>query len=210
MKNIRKISLILLLLFLFTTPIFADQMELQDGTVLRGEVNNSSISLKNAYAQINIQTQFINKIDSNNGGFIFSLSEKNKFSGEITNNISFKGSSGVESYNASNIKSIVFSNSSSFNDNKKISVTTNNGDFFYANPVEDGINIKTSLGSPLTIKYSNIAGIEYLNSEDLYLIRRRNAAEVKADFAQQKIILWPAAGEIFEFDLNYLRNLTVN
>lgn len=199
----------LLLIFIFTSPILADKIELQNGSVLRGEVNNSSIRLKNSYAEIDIQTQFINKIDRENGTFIFRLPEKNKFSGEIIDSISFKGNAGEENYDSSNIKSIVFSNTSSFNNNKSISVKTDNGDFFFANTVEDGINIKTSLGSPLNIKYNNITGIEYLNNENLYLIKRKDESEVKAEFAQQKIILWPAAGEIFELDLNFLRRLIV-
>lgn len=223
MKN--KYSIIILTILLtivLTTAISADQIELQNGEKIRGEIINSSIKIKNSYAEINIQTQFIKKIerekvenenlDEEGQKFILRLSENNRFSGNILNDIIVSSNSGERNLSPLDIKTIDFSNNNNnnLNNNKGVSVTTTNGNFFFANTVEDGISIKTSLGSPLNIQYRNIIDIEYLSEEKLYLIRRKNAAEVKANFAQEKIILWPAAGEIFELNLNYLKKLVVN
>jgi len=221
MKNKYSILLLsLLLIIVITTAVSADQIELQNGEIIRGEIINSSIKIRNSYAEINIQTQFLKKIERKNienedsepenQRFILRLSENNRFSGNILVNINLSTNSGESTFSPTEIKTIDFSNNANFNNNKGVSVTATNGDFFFANTVEDSISIKTSLGSPLNIKYSNIINIEYLKEEELYLIRRKNASEVKANFAQEKIIIWPAAGEIFELNLNYLQKLVVN
>lgn len=210
MKNKYLMILILLTILISTTAVSADQIELQNGEVLRGEITNSSIKIRSSYAEINIQNQFFKKIERGDENFIFHLSENNRFSGVILEQINLTANSGERTIAPEEIKVVEFSDYSKFNNNRRVSVTTTAGDFFFANTVEDSISIKTSLGSPLNIKYSNIVNIEYLKDEEIYLIRRSDSSEIKAEFAQQKIIIWPAAGEIFEFDLNYLQKLLVN
>ena len=210
MKNKYLLILILFFVLFFTASVYADQVELQNGQSVRGQVQNNNIEVRTSYAEINIQGRFLKSIKNENGGFVFRLSENNRFSGELLNNITIASDSGERTFSPAEIETVNFSNTSSFKNNKGVNVTTTNGDFFFANTVEDSISIKTSLGSPLNISYSNIVSIEYLSSEDLYLINRRNASEVKANFSQQRLILWPSAGEIFEMDLNYLQKLIVN
>lgn len=210
MKNKYLLILTLLFILVFTSAISADQVELQNGQAVRGEVQNNNIGVGTSYAEINIQSRFLKSIKNENGGFLFRLSENNRFSGELLNNITIASDSGERTFSPAEIETVSFSNTSSFKNNKGVNVTTTNGDFFFANTVEDNISIKTSLGSPLNIQYSNIVSIEYLKNEDLYLINRKNASEVKANFSQQRLILWPSAGEIFEMDLNYLQKLIVN
>ncbi|MGM0500179.1 MAG: hypothetical protein ACQERL_08245 [Bacillota bacterium] len=210
MKNRYLLILTILFVLIFTTAISADQLELQNGQAFRGEIRNSSIKMRTSYAEINIQSGFLKSIKQEDGSFRFRLSENNRFSGELMDHITIALDSGERSFRPAEIKAVNFSNTSSFKNNKAVNVTTTNGDFFFANTVEDSISIKTSLGSPLNIKYSNISSIEYLKNEDLYLINRKNASEIKANFSQQSLILWPSAGEIFELDLNYLQKLIVN
>ena len=210
MKNRYLVVLTILFILTFTTVISADQLKLQNGQSFRGEIRNSSIKIRTSYAEINIQSRFLKNIKKEAGNFVFSLSENNRFSGELLDEITIALDSGQSSYSSAEIEAVNFSNTSSFKNNKAVNITTTNGDFFFANTVEDSISIKTSLGSPLNIKYSNISSIEYLNNENIYLINRKNAAEIKAEFSQQSLILWPSAGEIFELDLNYLQKLVVN
>jgi hypothetical protein len=210
MKNRYLVILTILFILTFTTVISADQLKLQNGQSFRGEIRNSSIKIRTSYAEINIQSRFLKNIKKEAGNFVFSLSENNRFSGELLDEITIALDSGQSSYSSAEIEAVNFSNTSSFKNNKAVNITTTNGDFFFANTVEDSISIKTSLGSPLNIKYSNISSIEYLNNENIYLINRKNAAEIKAEFSQQSLILWPSAGEIFELDLNYLQKLVVN
>ena len=205
-----KVIYILILILLFTTPIYADQIDLTNGDSFRGEVENSSIRIRTSYAELTIQSQYLNKINREEERFVLRASENNKFSGEILNNINFSLNGDQRTFSASEINSIDFSNNKAFNNNRKVTISLKNGDFFFANTVEDSISVKTSLGSPLNIRYDNIISIEYLIEEDSYLIRRRDTSEVKVDFAQQKIIVWPAAGDIFELNLNYLQKLVVN
>ena len=210
MKNRYLVVLTILFILTFTTVISADQLKLQNGQSFRGEIRNSSIKIRTSYAEINIQSRFLKNIKKEAGNFVFSLSENNRFSGELLDEITIALDSGQSSYSSAEIEAVNFSNTSSFKNNKAVNITTTNGDFFFANTVEDSISIKTSLGSPLNIKYSNISSIEYLNNENIYLINRKNASEIKANFSQQSLILWPSAGEIFELDLNYLQKLVVN
>lgn len=210
MKNKYLLILILFFVLFFTASVYADQVELQNGQSVRGQVQNNNIEVRTSYAEINIQSRFLKSIKRQNGSFVFRLSENNRFSGELLNNISIRSDSGERSFSPADIEAVNFSNTSSFKNNRGVNVTATNGDFFFANTVEDSISIKTSLGSPLNISYDNIVSIEYLSSEDLYLINRKNASEVKANFSQQRLILWPSAGEIFEMDLNYLQKLVVN
>jgi len=210
MKNRYLVVLTILFILTFTTVISADQLKLQNGQSFRGEIRNSSIKIRTSYAEINIQSRFLKNIKKEAGNFVFSLSENNRFSGELLDEITIALDSGQSSYSSAEIEAVNFSNTSSFKNNKAVNITTTNGDFFFANTVEDSISIKTSLGSPLNIKYSNISSIEYLNNENIYLINRKNAAEIKAEFSQQSLILWPSAGEIFELDLNFLQKLVFN
>jgi len=210
MKNRYLVVLTILFILTFTTVISADQLKLQNGQSFRGEIRNSSIKIRTSYAEINIQSRFLKNIKKEAGNFVFSLSENNRFSGELLDEITIALDSSQSSYSSAEIEAVNFSNTSSFKNNKAVNITTTNGDFFFANTVEDSISIKTSLGSPLNIKYSNISSIEYLNNENIYLINRKNASEIKANFSQQSLILWPSAGEIFELDLNYLQKLVVN
>jgi hypothetical protein len=209
MKKITVIYLILIIL-LFTTSISADQIELTNGESYRGEVENSSIMIRTSYAELSIQTQYLNKIDREGETFTLRASENNRFSGEILNNISFSTNGDQRNFTPSEISSIDFSNNDSFNNNRKVTISLKNGDFFFANTVEDSISVETSLGSPLNIRYDNILSIEYLNEEDSYLIRKRGSSEVNVDFAQQRIIVWPAAGDIFELELEYITSMNFN
>lgn len=206
-----KITLLLIIiLVLFTTQIYADQIQLQSGESLRGKVLNDNLRVQTAYAEINIQTQYLNKVSAAQGNFIFKASENNQFSGNLSSQINFSVNGSQRTINAAEIKTINFSNTSSFNNNKQVSINLKNGDFFFASMVEDSLGINTSLGSALNISYQNIRSIEYLNNEDLYLIRRDNASDVKSNLSGQKFIIWPAAGEIFELDFAYVRKIVFN
>ena len=57
-----------------STAVFADQIELQNGQKLRGEVQNDSLRLRTDYAELNLQSQYINKINRDNGGFVIRAS----------------------------------------------------------------------------------------------------------------------------------------
>lgn len=210
MKNRYLLLLCLLFILIFTTAVSADQIELQNGQTFRGEIKNSSIKIRTSYAEIKLQSRFLKNIKLEDDKFIFSLAENNRFEGVLLDKLNIVLDSGQRNFDPVEIKAVSFSNTSSFKNNKSVNLTTTNGDFFFANIVEDSISIKTSLGSPLNIKYSNIGSIEYLKNENLYLINRKNASEIKADFSQKSLIVWPSAGEIFELNLNYLQKLVVN
>ena len=207
-----KVEFIMIILFimLFSASVSADQIELQNGNSLRGEVQNDSIQLKTNYAQLNIQIKYLNKLTRENGNFTARASENNRFSGELLSDIIVSVNGEQRNFSASEINTINFSRSDSFSNNKNLAVTLKNGDFFFANSVEESISISTSLGSSLSINYSNLNSIEYLSGEDLYLITRNNASEIKSNLSGQKIIVWPAAAEITEIDFNYIAKIQFN
>lgn len=202
--------LMIIILFLFTTSIYADQLQLQKGESLRGELLNNSLKISTVYAEVNIQTQFLKKINSENGDFIFTTTENNQFRGKLNSQINFSTDGAQRTIQAAAIKSINFSNTSSFNNNKQVSINLKNGDFFFASMVEDSLSVDTSLGSSLNIGYSNIEAIEYLDNKKTYLVRRNNGSDLNSNLNGQKIIIWPAAGEIFELDFKYIRKIKFN
>jgi len=209
----KQLSIFMLLIFILSimnTAVFADQIELQNGQKLRGDVQNDSLGLETVYAELNIQRQYINKINRENGDFVFRASENNRFSGQLLSEIIFLVNGDERVFSASEIISLDFSNNDSFSDNKQLSVTLRNEDFFFGNTVENSISINTSLGSPLNISYDNIISIEYLSGEDIYLIKRDNASDIKSDLNGKKIIIWPAAGEIVELEFDYIKKIVFN
>lgn len=214
----KKLSVLLIflftILFLITGSVSADQIELQSGEKLRGQVQNESLSLQTAYARLNIQKQYLLKINkelvNEEEIFILRASENNRFSGQLLTDIRFLLNGSERVYAASEIKSIDFSTSSKFNDNKEISLSLKNGDVFSASTVENAISISTSLGSPLRISYDNLLSIEYLNNEQTYLIKRKNSSEIKSKIQEQKIIVWPAAAEIVELKFDYISQIVFN
>jgi hypothetical protein len=213
-RKIIKISSAVLFLFLFlfilNGTVAADQLTLTNGKSYRGEILTNSFSLKTEYAEINIQTQYLSKITRKNTLFILKAAENNKFSGQLQGTIKFRSDSQELNINLQDLSSLDFSQTAKFSNNKAVSVSLTNNDYFSANTVENGININTSLGSPLNIPFSKLISIEYLAAKDVYLIKRQNDSAVEATFSQNKIVLWPAAGEIFELNLNYLKKMTFN
>lgn len=203
----KKLIIIYLISFLviFSGLVLADQIELQDGNVIRGEIKNEILNMKTDYADLKLQTKYISKIVNNNE-FVVSASENNKFRGQLLTEINFKNGGGNK-YSPSEIKTISISNNDSFNGNNGISLKLKNGDSFSANNVEENLKIDTSLGSSLSISYNNISAIEYLKNEDIYLIKRKNDSKVKSDLKQKKIILWPAIGEIIEVDFKFIEKI---
>lgn len=211
MKKKYTILIFVLIIILFlSTAVSAAQIELQNGQILRGEVKNDSFQLKTNYGQLNIQRRYLNKLNHENGIFTVRAAENNKFSGELQTEIVFLTKGKEQTFAAAEIKSINFDSYDSFNDNKQISLTLSNQDFFFANTVEDTVSINTSLGSPLNLRYENIISIEYLAEENLYLIKRNNASDIKSDLSEQKIIVWPAAAEIIEINFDYIRKINFN
>ncbi|MFW5988215.1 MAG: hypothetical protein ACOCQA_02110 [bacterium] len=210
MRSKFEFFIIILLIMLFSVSVSADQIELQNGNSMRGEVQNDSIELSTDYGQLNIQTRYLNKLNKENGGFTARASENNSFSGELETDITVLVSGEQRSFSASEIDTINFSGSDSFNNNKNLSVTLKNGDFFFANTVEDSISISTSLGSSLSINYNSLNSIEYLSEEDIYLVNRNNASEIKSNLSGKKLIIWPAAAEIIEIDFNYIEKIKFN
>jgi hypothetical protein len=207
MKNyLITFSLLFLIAVVLSPSVLADQIELQNGQRLRGDVQNSSLTLQTSYAKLNLQSQYINKIDRANGSFVVRASANNRFSGQLLSDIIFLADGGERSFSASEIKSVDFSNSNVFNDNTQISVSLRNGDFFSASTVENSISINTSLGS-LNISYNNLSSIEYQGGEDIYLIRRNNASDIEANLSGKKIIVWPAAAEIVELEFVYVSEI---
>ena len=207
-KKLKLLPLILFIIIIVSPVVSADQIKLQNGNNLRGEVQNDSLLLKTNYAQLNIQSRYLNKINRENGNFIFSAAENNEFSGQLLSEIVFIVNGSQRNFAASEIDNINFSENDSFNDNKKLSLTLANDDFFFASTVEENISVNTSLGSSLILSYDNISSIEYLSGEDIYLIKRNNGSNIKTDLSGQKIIIWPAAAEIIELDFDYIRKIT--
>lgn len=206
----KKYLVTFILLFLITImlslTVFADQIELQNGQQLRGDVQNSSLTLQTSYAKLNLQSQYINKIERENGNFVVRASASNRFSGQLLSDIIFLTNGREQTFSAAEISSVDFSDNDAFNDNTQISVSLRNDDFFSASTVENSISINTSLGS-LNISYNNLNAIEYLRGEDIYLIRRRNASNIKANLSGQNIIVWPAAGEIFKLGFEHVSEI---
>ena len=198
--------LLFLIAVMLSPSVLADQIELQNGQQLRGEVQNSSLTLQTSYAELNLLSQYINKIDRANGSFVIRASASNRFSGQLLSDIIFRTNGREQTFSAAEINSIYFSRNDAFNDNTQISVSLRNDDFFSASTVENSISINTSLGS-LNISYNNLNSIEYLEGEDIYLIRRNNASDIKANLSDQKIIVWPAAAEIVELEFAYVSQI---
>lgn len=212
MRNkIYVISLLLLIIFTTTFMVSADKITLQNGDSYRGELLNDSLKIRTSYAEINIQSNYLNQIvKEENNLFLLKAVENNRFSGNILGNLRFSSDGEELVINKEDVKLLDLSSPQGFNDNKSVSIKINNGDYFYANLMVESISIQTSLGSPLNVKFSNINSIEYLKNENLYLIDRKQGEDIKANFAQNKLIVWPAAGEIFELDLNYLQRLEIS
>lgn len=210
MRRKVKYLLVMILFFssIFSQPIFADQIELQDGNNLRGEVQNNTLQLKTNYAQLNIQSRYLTKIKNENGIFKFKAAANNKFSGQLMTEISFSSGGANKKIAAAEIASINFSKTDAFSNNKELKLSLKNGDFFFANPVEKSISLNTSLGSSVNLNYNNIKSIEYLAGEDLYLINRVKGSAIKSNLKNKKIIVWPAAAEIIEIDFNQLQQIT--
>lgn len=209
-KQIFVFIMLSFIVFTMSTAVFADQIELQNGQKLRGEVQNDSLLLRTDYAELNIQLRYINKLNKESGGFVIRASENNRFSGQLLTDIVFIVNGEERTFSGSEIVSVDFSDTDSFNDNQGISVSLRNGDFFFASTVENSISINTSLGSPLSINYDNIDSIDYLNGENIYLIKRKNNSEIRTSLDGQKIILWPAAAEIIELNFDYVRKININ
>jgi len=205
---------ITLIIFTVSGAAFADQIELQSGEKLRGEVQNETLGLQTDYAKLNLQKQYISKIDrevrNETEIFVLRASENNRFSGQLLADIRFLVNGSERVFTVSDIKSVDFSTNSPFNANKDISVSLRNGDFFFASTVENAISINTSLGSPLNINYSNLTSIEYLSGEKTYLIKRKNSSDIKSNLQGQKIIVWPAAAEIVELRFDHVSKITFN
>lgn len=212
MRNkIYVISLLLLIIFTTTFMVSADKITLQNGDSYRGELLNDSLKIKTSYAEINIQSNYLKQIvKEENNLFLLKAVENNRFSGNILSNLRFSSDGEELVINKEDLKLLDLSNPQGFNDNKSVSIKINNGDYYYANLMVESISIQTSLGSPLNVKFSNINSIEYLKNENLYLIDRKQGEDIKANFAQNKLIVWPAAGEIFELNLNYLQRLELS
>lgn len=198
---------LILLIFFSTVPVSAAQIKLNNGKSLRAQIENDNIKIKTVYAQLNLQSRYLNNLSRKNGSFIFRAAENNHFSGELMTEIRLKINAKIRKISAAEITSIDFSNSNSFRDNKQIAVTMKNGDFFSASTVEDSLSINTSLGSPVNINYTKIEKIEFLSSDNNYLIKRNNSSDIKSDLSSQKIIIWPAAGEIIELDFGEIRKI---
>jgi len=191
--------------------VSADKITLQNGDSYRGELLNESLKLKTAYAEINVQSSYLNQIiKERNNEFLLKAVENNRFSGDLLSSFQFSSDGDKLVINKEDLKLLDLSSSRNFNENRAVSITINNGDYFSANLMVDSISIQTSLGSPLNIKFSNIKSIEYLKNEKLYLIDRKQGDDIKAKFAQDRLIVWPAAGDIFELDLNYLQSLELS
>ncbi|MFW6000973.1 MAG: hypothetical protein ACOCQE_01265 [Halanaerobium sp.] len=212
MRNIKCIiSLLLLLILSFTFMVSADKITLQNGDSYRGELLNDNLKIKTSYAEVNIQSSYLNQIiKEENEVFLIKAVENNRFSGDLLSDLRFSSDGEELVINKEDLKLLDLSSPQSFNDNKAVSVTVKNGDYFYANSMVDSISVQTSLGSPINIKFSSINSIEYLKNEELYLIKRKQGDDIKAEFAQNKLVVWPAAGEIFELDLNHLQRLELN
>jgi hypothetical protein len=212
MRNkIYVISLLLLIIFTTTFMVSADKLTLQNGDSYRGELLNDSLKIKTSYAEINIQSNYLKQIvKEENNLFLLKAVENNRFSGNILGNLRFSSDGEELVINKEDLKLLDLSSPQGFNDNKSVSIKINNGDYYYANLMVESISIQTSLGSPLNVKFSNINSIEYLKNENLYLIDRKQGEDIKANFAQNKLIVWPAAGEIFELNLNYLQRLELS
>jgi hypothetical protein len=212
MRNIKYIiSLLLLLVLSFTFMVSADKITLQNGDSYRGELLNDNLKIKTSYAEVNIQTSYLNQIiKEKNNTFLIKAVENNRFSGHLLSDLKFSSDGEELVISKEDLKLLDLSSPQGFNDNKAVSVTVKNNDYFYANLMVDSISIQTSLGSPLNIKFSSINSIEYLKNEELYLINRKQGDDIKAKFAQNKLIVWPAAGEIFELNLNHLQRLDLN
>ncbi|RAK07493.1 hypothetical protein C8C77_11339 [Halanaerobium saccharolyticum] len=208
-KHLVAFILLFLIAVMLSPAVFADQIELQNGQQLRGDVQNSSLTLQTSYAELNLQSQYINKIDRANGNFVIRASASNRFSGQLLSDITFLANGGEQTFAASEISSVDFSNSNAFNDNTQISVSLRNGDFFSASTVDNSISVNTSLGS-LNISYNNLTTIEYLSGEDIFLIRRNNASDIEANLGGQQIIVWPAAAEIVELEFDYVSEIAFN
>ena len=209
-RNFNLIIFLVVIIFILPPAVSADQLELQNGQSLRGEVQNDSIQITTNYADLSIQSRYLNKINRENGTFIVRASENNNFRGELLSEIVFLANGAERRFSASEINIINFSVNDSFNNNKDLSITINNGDFFFASTVEDTISIDSTLGSTLNLNYSNLDSIEYLNKEDIYLIKRSDGSDIKSDLSGEKIIVWPAAAEIIELEFDYVRKLVFN
>lgn len=186
MRNkIYVISLLLLIIFTTTFMVSADKITLQNGDSYRGELLNDSLKIRTSYAEINIQSNYLNQIvKEENNLFLLKAVENNRFSGNILGNLRFSSDGEELVINKEDVKLLDLSSPQGFNDNKSVSIKINNGDYFYANLMVESISIQTSLGSPLNVKFSNINSIEYLKNENLYLIDRKQGEDIKANFAQ--------------------------
>lgn len=209
-KQLIVFSLLLFILLTLSTVVFADQIELQNGQKLRGNIQNNNLKIKADYAVLSIQKKYINNLNKKNEIFVLRASENNRFSGQLISDIVFVNQGTEKIFSAPEIKSIDFSDNSSFKDNKQVSVNLRNGDFFFASTVDNSISINTSLGSPLKLNYANISSIEYLSSRNIYLVKHSDGSDIKADLSSQKIIVWPAAGEIFELNFEYVKKINFN
>lgn len=209
-KNVQILLFTIILIVCFIEPITAAQIELKNGKNLRGKVENDIIKLQTEYANLNIQSKYLNRLNRKNDVFIVRAAENNRFAGKLVNEITFITQNKKENFSAAEIKSLDFDSSDSFNSNRQISLTLKNRDFFFANTVEDRITINTSLGSSLNLSYDSLVLIEYLPGKDSYLIKRKNNSDIKADLRGQKIIIWPAAAEIIEVDFSYIKKINFN
>jgi hypothetical protein len=203
-----RLSLALLLLFSFSVVVSADQLTLKSGETLNGEVVNSSIKIKTSYAELNLESGYLIRIEKKEEAFSFQAVENNKFTGELLTALQFRAAGETRTFEPEALTSVYFTDRSSFNANQQASLTLKNGDFFFASTVRETISLNTSLGSTVDLSFNDILEIEYLVEEDLYLIRRRSGSELKADLAEKKLIIWPAAAEIIELDLSYLQRLS--
>ena len=209
-KKIVISTILIMMLIFFSSTVMADQLRLQNGENYRGELLNDSLRIRTDYAEINIQSNYLNNIIREDGSFVLRAVENNRFRGELLSELRFETQNGVITVSSGELHSLEFRSSSRFDNNKQASITTKNRDFFFANLMSDSISIQTALGSPLNVNFNNIISIEYLADEELYLINRENAEDIKAKFAQEKLIVWPAAGEIFELELKHLQRLVIN
>lgn len=205
----KRTALICLLIFALSFSAAADEIVLNNGDSYQGELLNESLKVRTDFAEFELQSDFLLQADRQDEQFDLNLKKDNSYLAQILSELQFKTSSRELKVSPSQLKSLSLKSRDQYSSQSNFSLTTINEDYFTGNFVEESIRIKSDLNSAFELKLKDIAAIERLDSQ-FFLFSLRDGRELKAQFAQKTIIIWPTAAELIEFDLGQLQKMDLN
>jgi len=206
---VKRIIVFTLLILLVSFSAAADELVLSTGERYKGELLNDSLKIKTEYAEFNLDTTYLIRVEKRDNNFYLKLTDNSHYQAAILNELRFAISAQELQIKPAQLKSLSLKTKDNYSSKADLVLTTINGDFFKANFVEEKISIKTKLNAPFDLFLNNLIMVERLGS-DLFSFKLKDGRELEAQFAQETIIIWPKGAELIEFKLKQLQKMNFN